>query len=140
MVSILIADDYAPWRQYVSALLRRTSWCNVIGEVADGLEAVTRCEELQPDLILLDLGLSGITGMEVFRRIRLAGTRTVIIFVTNDASPEIVEEALRLGAKGYILKTDGGELLTAIRTAMDGGQFLSSHVSESVASARRQRA
>jgi DNA-binding NarL/FixJ family response regulator len=139
MVSILIADDHAPWRRYVSALLQKTSCYNVISEVADGLEAVLCSEELQPDLILLDLGLPNINGMEAMRRIRLAGCRSVIMAVTNEASPDIVEEVLKLGAKGYILKTDGNELLTAIETVLKGEQFLSSHVSESLVSARRQK-
>jgi len=139
MLSILIADDYAPWRRYVSRLLQQTSDCNVISEVADGLEAVTRSEELQPDLIMLDLGLPTISGMEALRRIRLAGCRSAVIIVTNEASADIVAEALNLGAKGYILKTDGGELLAAIKTVLKGEQFLSSHVSESFMSAHRRR-
>ena len=97
-----------------------------MGETSDGLEAVHKAEELQPDLILLDIGLPTLNGIEVARRIQVVSPTSKILFVSENRSPEIAEEALRTGAGGYVVKSDAvGELLPAVKAVLEGKQFMS---------------
>jgi len=113
--SVLVVDDYLPWRQFVCrALLARPTW-QVIGQVSDGLEAVQKAQDLQPDLIVLDIGLPTINGIEAARRMRASAPRSKILFLSENSSVEIVEEALRTGAAGYVVKSRAAqELLPAL--------------------------
>jgi len=98
----------------------------IVGVVTDGLDAVRRAEELKPDLILLDVGLPTINGIEVARRIREVSPASKILFVSENRSAGIAEEALSTGAGGYVLKSDAaGELLHAIRAVLAGKRFIS---------------
>jgi DNA-binding NarL/FixJ family response regulator len=102
----------------------------VIGEVACGLQAVEKAEELRPDLILLDIGLPSLSGIEAARRIRNNAPQQNILFVTNQIASEIVREALELGASGYIAKSDARrDLLAGIDAAVRGERFVSSSLS-----------
>jgi len=95
----------------------------VICEASDGLEALHRAEELKPDLILLDIGLPTLNGIEAARQIRQLCPESKIIFVSQESDADIVQEALGLGALGYVVKTMAeGELLTAIK-AVGGGRL-----------------
>jgi CheY-like chemotaxis protein len=106
---------------------------HVIGEVSDGLEAVEKAEELQPDLILLDIGLPGLNGIEAARRIRRVAADSKILFVSLESSASVVQTALNLGALGYVLKSEAGrDLLTAVEAAIRGEQFVSSGLSDRV--------
>jgi CheY-like chemotaxis protein len=99
----------------------------VVGEVTDGLEAVQRAEQLQPDLIVLDIGLPSLNGIEAGRRIRKVSPESRILFVSQESSADVVLEALRLGALSYLVKTHAGsELLAAVEAILAGRQFLSS--------------
>lgn len=122
---ILIVDDYAPWRRFLRSTLEKRTDLEVIGEVSDGLEAVKQAEALRPDLILLDIGLPTLNGIEAARQIRQVAPQTAILFLTQDSSPEVVEEALRLGL-GYVIKVNAAELLTAIDEVLHGRKFISS--------------
>jgi DNA-binding NarL/FixJ family response regulator len=124
-IRILVVDDYAPWRSFLRSTLEKRADLQVIGEVSDGLEAVRQAKALQPDLILLDIGLPTLNGIEAARQIRELAPRTAILFLTQDSSPEVVEEALRLGL-GYVIKVNAGELLTAVDEVLHGGKFVSS--------------
>jgi len=86
-VRILVVDDFAPWRQSVRSLLKSHVELQFVGEVADGLEAVQKAEELHPDLVLLDIGLPGLNGIEAAKRIHQLVPNTTILFLTlcNDA-------------------------------------------------------
>jgi DNA-binding NarL/FixJ family response regulator len=98
----------------------------IVSEVTDGLEAVHKAEELQPDLILLDVGLPTLNGMEAARRIRTLSPESKIIFVTQESDLDIVEGALNLGAKGYVAKTRAATALSAaVDAVLGGGQFVS---------------
>jgi DNA-binding NarL/FixJ family response regulator len=98
----------------------------IVGEAADGLEAVREAEELQPDLIVLDLGLPTLNGIEAARRIRKLSPKSKILFVSQESSADVVQEALSLGALGYVVKTDAGsELLAALEAVRQGRQYLS---------------
>jgi DNA-binding NarL/FixJ family response regulator len=92
---------------------------------SDGLEAVQKAEELKPDLILLDVGLPTLSGIEAARRIRKLSPESKILFVSQEPSPDVVREALGLGARGYVVKTDAGsELLEGVNALLRGDQFV----------------
>jgi len=98
----------------------------VVGEVSDGLEAVQKAQERQPDLILLDIGLPSLSGIEAARRIRELSPMSKILFVSEYRSWDIAQEALRTGAGGYLVKSDAGsELLPAVNAVLDSRQFVS---------------
>jgi len=127
--SVLIVDDYEPWRRYLSTTLRKHGLL-VIGEVADGLEAVQKAQELQPDLILLDIGLPTLNGIEAAHRIRLVSPRSKILFVSGNRSRAIAEKALSTGASGYVVKSDAGsELLPAVEAVLQGKRFVGASIS-----------
>src|ERR1700747_455852 len=98
-VRVLIVDDYEPWRRYFSTTLRKQG-LRVIGETLDGLEAVQKAEELQPDLIVLALGLPRLNGIEEARRIRKVSPKSKILFISQESSADVIQEALTLGALG----------------------------------------
>jgi len=107
-------------------LLRKKPELLIIGELSDGLVAVQRAEELNPDLILLDIGLPTLNGIEAARRIRKLVPKAKIVFLTQESSNDIVQEALCLGARGYVAKAQAGtELLTAVEAVLQGKQFVS---------------
>jgi DNA-binding NarL/FixJ family response regulator len=116
-----VVDDYEPFRRIVCSLL----------EGSDGLEAVQKAEELRPDLILLDIGLPTLNGIEAARRIRKLSPESKILFVSQESSADMVQEAFRSGALGYVAKTDAGsELLTAVNAVLRGETFASSRLAE----------
>jgi len=99
----------------------------VIGEVADGLEAVREAVELKPDLILMDIGLPSLNGIEAARQIRKLVPESKIIFLSQECSDDVVQEALRVGAWGYVVKRSAGiDLLAAVEAAISGKRFVSS--------------
>jgi DNA-binding NarL/FixJ family response regulator len=126
-IRILIADDYEGWRRQVRLLLQaRPEWL-VIAEAADGPEAIQKAEELKPDLILLDIGLPKLNGIEVARRIRQLFPSSKIVFLSQNNDLDFVRAALDTGALGYVCKTDAqNELLPAVDAALWGKQFVSS--------------
>jgi len=102
----------------------------VVAEVGDGLEAVQKAEELKPDLILLDIGLPTLNGLQAAKRIRQVAPDAAIIFVTQQRDKDLVQAALSTGARGYVLKTDAGrELLPAVDAVLRGDHFVSPGVS-----------
>jgi DNA-binding NarL/FixJ family response regulator len=124
-IRVLVVDDYEPWCDFVATMLQEKPSLQVIGHVSDGLEAVQRAEHLQPDLILLDIGLPTIDGLEAARRIRDLSSNSKIIFVSQECSDEVVQEAFNAGATGYIVKADAGsELLAAIDAVFWGEKFV----------------
>jgi len=122
---VIVVDDFAPWRSFVCATLKEHSQSWLVSEASDGLEAVRQAHELQPDLIVLDIGLPKLHGIEAARRIRDKSPETKILFLTERRSVEIVQEALRLGASGYIVKSDAVELLAAVEAIRQNRIFLS---------------
>ena len=120
-------DDYEPWRRFVSTTLQKQPELQVIGEAVDGLEAVQKARQLQPDLILLDIGLPTLDGIEAARRILELSPKSKILFISQESSADVVREALGTGARGYIVKTDAGsELLTAVGAVLRGERFVGS--------------
>ena len=129
-VRILVVDDYEPWRSFaISTLQRQPGWL-IVGEVPDGLKGIERAQELQPDLVLLDIGLPTLNGIAVARRIRALAPNTQILFVSENRSGDIVEEALGTGAVGYVLKSDAAsDLLPAVASALQSKRFVSRSLS-----------
>ena len=122
---VLVVEDFAPFSQFICSTLAERPDVQVIGEASDGLEAVHRAEELKPDLILLDIGLPTLNGIEAARQIRQLCPECKIIFVSQESDADIVQEALSFGALGYVVKTmAGGELLTAIKAVCGGRLFV----------------
>jgi DNA-binding NarL/FixJ family response regulator len=129
-VLVLIVDDFEPWRRFISSTLMNDPKLQIVSEVSDGLEAVQKAKELQPDLIVLDIGLPKLNGIEVARQIRKVAANSRILFLSENQSREIAGEALRTGASGYVVKTDAGsELLAAVEAVLLGDQFVSSRLS-----------
>jgi len=128
-VRILVVDDFAPWRRSVRSELKRHSELRLVAELADGLEAVQKARELKPDLILLDIGLPSLNGIEAAKQIRQVVPNTKILFLTLNRDPDVVRAALDTGAKGYVLKEDAGsELWPAIEMVLRSDQFVSSRL------------
>ena len=129
-VRVLVVEDFLPFRRFVCSTLGKKRDLQVICEVSDGLEAVQKAEELKPDLILLDIGLPTLNGIEAARRIRKLVPESKIIFLTQESSADIVQEGLNLGARGYVLKiTAAIELLAAVDAVFEGRQFVSGGLS-----------
>jgi len=127
LVRILVVDDFGPIRQFVCAALGKRQHLQVVGEASDGLEAIQKAVELKPDLILLDIGLPTLNGLEAARQIRKLVPESKIIFLSQESSADVVQEALSLGARGYVVKTRAAsELFPAMEAAIAEKQFVDS--------------
>jgi len=121
-VSILVADDFAEWRVQVRCFLEaRPDW-HIIFETSDGLQAVEKATELRPDVVLLDIGMPSLNGIEAATKIQQASSGSRIVFLTQNADSEVVNAALATGAQGYVLKLNAAtELIPAITAALGEG-------------------
>lgn len=131
MIRVVIADDHHLVRQGIRALLERGGGIDVVGEAADGLQALEIVERLRPDVLLIDIAMPLVSGIEALERIQLGAlpTRTVIISMHSDEI--FVRQALRAGASGYLLKRSvAEELLLAVRAANEGNTYLSPEISK----------
>jgi len=121
----LIVDDFEEFRQLVVSVLHEKPEFQIVFEASDGVEGVQRAQDLKPDLILLDLGLPGLNGIEAARRICKVSPDSKILFLTQERSPDVVQAAFNLGAHGYLLKSDASDLLFAIDAVLRGERFVS---------------
>lgn len=120
-ISVLVVDDFKDWRNQVRLLLQARPELQVIGEASDGSEAVKMAKELKPDLIVLDVGLPSLNGIEAARRIRKLSPNSKIIFLSMYDSVDVAQEALNMGALGYVHKTRAqSELLPCINVVLQG--------------------
>jgi DNA-binding NarL/FixJ family response regulator len=125
-VRILVVEDFEPLRLFICSMLAKNPEFQVVGEVSDGMEAVCKAEELQPNLILLDVGLPTLDGIEAARHIRELSPESKIIFVSQESSADVVQEAISLGAWGYVVKTRAAsDLLAAVQAVCEGKRFVS---------------
>ena len=130
-VRILVVDDNEPFRHFICSILGKSPELQIVGEATDGLEAVHKAEELQPDLILLDVGLPHLNGFEAARRICKLALKSKIIFLSQESSTDIVRGALSLGAKGYIAKANAAsDLLAAVNAIVQGKLFVSAGLTD----------
>jgi len=122
---VLLVEDSEPFRNFVRAMLSEMPELQIVGEVSNGLQAVESARRLQPDLIVLDIGLPSLNGIEAARRIRRISPGSKLLFLSQESSVEVVQEALLTASHGYVVKIDAGnEFLTAVNTVLRGEQFL----------------
>ena len=120
-VRILVVDDFERFRQFIVELLGKRPELQVVGEASDGLEALQKAAELRPDLILLDIGLPSLNGIEVARQMRSLVPESKIIFLTQKTSADVVQEALGQGAWGYVTKPKAqADLVAAVEAVLSG--------------------
>lgn len=123
---VMLVEDFLLFRNFVRSKLEQRSELFVVGESSDGLQAIQSAALLQPDLILLDIGLPSLNGLEVARRVRDEIPKSKIIFLSQETSSMIVEEAIGLGALGYVFKSQAeGDLLPAIDAVLSGRRYIS---------------
>jgi len=131
MTTIVLADDHHVVRQGLRGLLEAEPDFSVVGETGDGLEVAQLVERLQPDVLLLDLMMPGLNGLEVTRRLSQRSLQTRVVILSMYANEAYVLEALRAGAAAYVLKeSTSAELVRAIREAIAGRRYLSPPLSE----------
>jgi DNA-binding NarL/FixJ family response regulator len=129
-IRVLVVEDSENFRKFICSTLAERSELKIVGEETDGLQALQKAGKLRPDLILLDIGLPSLNGIEVARQILQLSPNSKILFVSQESSADLVQEALALGALGYVVKWDAGkELLTAVEAVVQGRQYLSSGLS-----------
>jgi DNA-binding NarL/FixJ family response regulator len=124
---ILVVDDAESFRRIIASILEQESGLQLVGEASDGRIAVEKADNLRPDLVLLDIGLPSLNGLQAAREIRTRAPQSRILIVSQESSPEIVQAALNLGARGYVHKMEAQrELLTAIKAVIRGEVYVSS--------------
>jgi DNA-binding NarL/FixJ family response regulator len=117
--SVLVVDDFEPWRDEIRRILQARPEWKIVSEACDGLEAVRQATELQPDIVLLDLALPTLNGIDAAKIIREKCPKSKIVFVTENTDSEIREAAIGTGASGYVVKTNvARDLLDAIAAAL----------------------
>ncbi len=132
-VRLLLVDDHGLIREGLRAVLESSREMKVVGEAANGLEAIERFRELRPDVTLLDIGMPGVDGLAACRRIRAEHPNARILILTVHAEEQFFFEALRAGAHGYVLKrSTGDDLRQAIRTVAQGRTWLSPELAGSL--------
>jgi DNA-binding NarL/FixJ family response regulator len=125
-VRVLLVDDSEPFRRFISEMLLDKPELQVVCESSDGLEAVLKAEQLQPNLILLDIGLPRLNGIEAARRISRLAPGAKILFVSQETDADVIAEALSNGGKGYVWKQNANlELLSAIQAVLQGNAYVS---------------
>lgn len=135
-IRILIVDDFESWRQFIVSALSKQPHLRIAAEVSDGIAAVEKAKELQPELILLDIGLPSINGIEACRRIRQLSPGSKILFISEHRSSEIVTEAIRSGGCGYVVKSCArNDLPRAVADVLDGRPFVSPSLGQDFSSA-----
>lgn len=132
-VTVLLADDHTIVRQGLAKLLESEPGLRVIGEASNGREVVRKVEELKPDVVLMDIAMPQLNGIEATRQIKKIQPITKIIILSMHAHERFISEALHLGASGYLLKNSTGtDIVHAVRAAMEGDTFLSPAISRQV--------
>lgn len=125
-VRVLVVDDYAPWMHFITVALALKPEIKVVGEAQDGLTAIQKVVELKPDLVVLDIGLPDMSGIQVARRILELAPTVRILFLTENTTPEVVRAALLTGAQGYVVKSFAArELLPALEALLLDCYFVS---------------
>ena len=138
--SILLADDHALIRQGLKALLERQG-CRIVGEAANGQEALRSVENTQPDIAILDISMPILNGIDAARELKKSAPKTKVILLTQHDEDQYVTDALRAGVKGYVLKSQAADdLVHAIREVSKGSVYLSPKISRAVVDAYLSKA
>ncbi|MBI4338585.1 MAG: response regulator transcription factor [Chloroflexi bacterium] len=139
-ISIVVADDHPIVRHGLKTLLEAEADFKIVGEAADGNETVRLVSELAPDILILDMVMPGLSGLEVIERVRITSPHTRIVVLSMHRDEAYVQASLRNGASAYVLKgSPSAELMEAIRAAVSGKIFLSRPLSERAIEAYAQR-
>lgn len=132
-LKLLLADDHEIVRQGLRSMLEAQRDCVVVGEAADGRQAVAMTKELNPDIVILDIGMPSLNGLEATRQILKIRPQTKILILTMHESDSVIREVLDAGARGYILKTDAGrDLVSAVESLRRNKTFFTSRVSQMI--------
>ena len=124
-IHALLVDDFRPFRLFLVSLLQQRPQIDIVGEAEDGIEAVQMAQKLLPDLILMDISIPKLNGIEVAQRIRVLSPKSKILFVTLTDDARLMQKAIHLGAAGYVVKTDAvRELLLAIDAVLRCERFV----------------
>ncbi len=136
-IRVLVADDHAIVRDGIRALLARSSDIEVVGEAGDGREAVERCAQLDPDVVLMDIAMPGLGGLEATLEIRREGRRAKVLVLTQYEDREYIRRFLNAGVSGYVLKrAAAADLESAIRSVVRGGLVLDPVIAGEVVAGR----
>jgi two-component system response regulator NreC len=140
-IKVVVADDHTILRQGIKALLDNQEGIEVVGEAKDGREAIKTIEELLPDVILMDIAMPGLNGLEATRRIKKKFPKTKVVVLTMHANEEYIFQILNAGADGYLVKeTAFQDLISAINAVHKGAAFMSPSISKKVMTDYIQRA
>jgi DNA-binding NarL/FixJ family response regulator len=132
-IRVLIADDHAILREGLRAILEKSHDIEVVGEAADGRQAVEKCRQLEPDVVLMDVAMPGLGGLEATIEIKSTHPKIKVLVVTQYENKEYVFRFLKAGAAGYVLKKSAStDLISAIRSVYQGGSFLHPDVTQAV--------
>jgi len=132
-VRVLLVDDHTLFRQGLRTLLEKHGGFQVVGEAEDGRTAVTIVEELHPDIVVMDIAMKGLNGIEATRQIRQRFPHTQVVVLSMHLLESYVRQALESGASGYLLKSvAGSELVAALESVRNGGSYFSGPVSRMI--------
>jgi len=132
-IRVLVVDDHAILRDGIRSLLERQDDMTVIGEAANGQEALEQIAGLHPDIVLMDINMPGMNGLEATRHVKTLYPHVKILILTQHDSQEYISPLLQAGASGYVLKRSGGrEVVNAIRQVFEQGAFLEPSVARQV--------
>jgi NarL family two-component system response regulator LiaR len=136
-IRVLITDDHAVVREGLAGFIRMFADIMLVGEAANGAEAVEKCRELHPDVVLMDVAMLGIDGVEATRRIREENPNVQVVILTTFVDENKIQDALRAGAIGYVLKSASAqEIVSAIRAAHQGDTILAQAAMKALISAK----
>ena len=124
-LSVLVVDDHESWRGHVRAALKGHRRWSIVAEGSNGFEAIEQAAALRPDLILLDIGLPVLSGIAAARQILANDPQSRIMFMSANGSPAMVEAAMHMGVRGYLLKSDAHQLVAAMDAVSQGQAFIS---------------
>jgi DNA-binding NarL/FixJ family response regulator len=123
-IRVLVIEDFEPFRRFICSSLKRRPDLQIIGEASDGQEGVLKAEELKPDLIFLDIGLPTLNGIAAARQIRKLAPEAKIIFMTQESSPDVVQEAFNAGGHAYVVKARASiDMIDAVDAVLEGRHF-----------------
>jgi DNA-binding NarL/FixJ family response regulator len=132
-ISVFLADDHPVVRNGLQLILQAEADINVVGEAADGHEAVRRVEKAKPDVVVMDIAMPGLNGIEATKKIRAACPEARVLILSMHATAEHIYQALQAGAQGYLLKESAGEeVIKAVRALCKGKRYLSEKISETM--------
>ena len=130
-IRVLVVDDFEPFQSFVCSTLEKKPHLHVVCKAQDGSEAVRQARKLQPDLIVIDVGLPKVHGIEAIRQIRKDLPKSIVLFVSQNSDADVVQRAFDVGGKGYVLKAQAGsDLLPAVEAVLQGQRFVSEALAE----------